>query len=137
MRFIVRGIVGLLLLTLTVGFVTIGVIRFMTADDTEESGRPGNAEERAFVVNVVILERVTAEPGITAYGEVRSWRTLELRTATGGRVVELSDSFRDGAAVEAGALLFAIDPAEARAGWPTPKWPCWTPAPKKSSPARP
>ncbi|NNG04611.1 MAG: HlyD family efflux transporter periplasmic adaptor subunit [Inquilinus sp.] len=115
MRFLVRGIVGLLLFALTAGFVAIGVIRFMSADDAEESGRPGDAQERAFVVNVSTLERVTAEPVITAYGEVRSWRTLELRAATGGRVVELSDGFRDGAAVAAGTLLFAIDPAEAQA----------------------
>ncbi len=115
MRFLVRGIAGLLLLALTIGFVAIGVIRFIGARDTDESGRPGAARERAFVVNVATLERVTAEPVITAYGEIRSWRTLELRAATAGRVVQLSDAFRDGAAVEAGTLLFAIDPAEARA----------------------
>ena len=116
MRFLVRGIVGLLLLALTLGFVAIGAFRLMDARDGEDSGRPGSAQERSFVVNVATLERVTAEPVITAYGEIRSWRTLELRAATAGRVVDLSDSFRDGAAVTADTLLFAIDPAEAQAG---------------------
>ena len=115
MRFLLRGIAGLLLLALTIGFIAIGVIRFVGARDSEEAGRPGSAQERSFVVNVATLERVTAEPVITAYGEIRSWRTLELRAATGGRIMDRSDGFRDGAAVEAGTLLFAIDPAEAQA----------------------
>ncbi len=115
MRFLVRGILGLLLLALTVGFVAIGVVRLMDARDSVESGRPGAAQERSFVVNVAALDRVTAEPVITAYGEIRSWRTLELRAATAGRIVDLSAGFRDGSAVTAGTLLFAIDPAEAQA----------------------
>ncbi len=115
MRFLVRGIVGLLLLALTIGFVAVGVVRLMDARESTESGRPGGAQERSYVVNVAVLEQVTAEPVITAYGELRSWRTLELRAATAGRVVDLSDGFRDGAAVAADTLLFAIDPAEAQA----------------------
>ena len=115
MRFLVRGIAGLLLLALTIGFVAIGAVRLMDARDSEEGGRPSGGEERSFVVNVATLERVTAAPVITAYGEIRSWRTLELRAATAGRVVNLSDGFRDGAAVTEGTLLFAIDPAEAQA----------------------
>ena len=115
MRFLVRGIVGLSLFALTVALVAIGVLRLMGARDGDETGRPGASQERAFVVNVATLERITADPVITAYGEVRSWRTLELRAATAGRIVALSDDFRDGAAVAAGALLFAIDPSEAEA----------------------
>ncbi len=115
MRFLIRGIVGLLMLAVTIGFVAVGALRLMEARDTVESGRPGGAQERSFVVNVAVLEGVTAEPVITAYGELRSWQTLELRAATAGRVVDLSEDFRDGAAVTAGTLLFAIDPAEAQA----------------------
>ncbi len=116
MRFLLRGLTSLLLLAVTVGFVAIGVARIMQARDVEEARQPDGARERTFVVNVATLERVTAEPVITAYGEILSWRTLELRAATVGRLVELSDAFRDGAAVDRGELLFAIDPAATQAG---------------------
>ncbi|MEO0999651.1 MAG: HlyD family efflux transporter periplasmic adaptor subunit, partial [Pseudomonadota bacterium] len=41
-------------------------------------------------------------------------RTLELRSAVAGELVELAPDFRRGGAVTAGDLLFRIDPADAR-----------------------
>lgn len=49
---------------------------------------------------------------ITAYGRLSSGRTLELRSALSGPLVELSPEFRDGGVVAAGDLLYRIDPAK-------------------------
>lgn len=114
MRFLVRGIAGFVLLATTAGLIAIGVLRLMEARDSGEHRRRG-PEERSFVVDVAALERTVAQPKIVAYGEIRSWRNLELRAAAGGRLVDISPVFRDGAAVAAGDLLFLIDPAEAAA----------------------
>ena len=53
-------------------------------------------------------------PVLTAFGEVRSRRRLELRAAAAGPIVELAPEFADGTAVEAGQLLVRIDPADAQ-----------------------
>jgi multidrug efflux pump subunit AcrA (membrane-fusion protein) len=54
-------------------------------------------------------------PVLTAFGEIRSRRTLELRAPAEGQVVELSPVFEDGGAVSAGDVLLRIDPADAEA----------------------
>jgi multidrug efflux pump subunit AcrA (membrane-fusion protein) len=53
-------------------------------------------------------------PDLDAFGEIASARRLELRAPRAGRLVELSPAFLDGGAVEAGELLFRLDPARAR-----------------------
>lgn len=72
------------------------------------------ARERVFAVNVVSAEVQTATPVLTTFGEIRSRRTLQLRAAGGGRIVQLADGFEDGAEVEEGTLLVRIDPADAQ-----------------------
>ncbi|PTV96457.1 biotin/lipoyl-binding protein [Rhodobacter aestuarii] len=73
---------------------------------------PGKTpRERAYSVTVAPLVAQEVTPIITAYGLVESGRSLELRSAVAGTVVELSPNFRDGGAVAAGELLFRIDPA--------------------------
>lgn len=114
MRFLIRGIAGFALLATTAGLIAVGVVRLMDAQDAGGDRRRG-PEERSFVVDVAALERTVAQPKIVAYGEIRSWRSLELRASAGGRLVDISPVFRDGAAVKAGDLLFLIDPAEAAA----------------------
>ena len=115
MRFLIRGIAGILMLAATAGMVVFGVLVLMEAREGDDGQRRRGGEERSFVVNVAVLEQTTAHPKIIAYGEIRSWRSLELRSSAGGRLVDISPVFRDGAAVAAGDLLFLIDPAEARA----------------------
>ena len=60
------------------------------------------------------LEFGTETPVLTAFGEVRSRRTLELRAPAEGTVIELAEGFEDGGAVTAGQTLLRIDPAEAQ-----------------------
>ena len=51
---------------------------------------------------------------LATFGEVKSRRTLELRSASGGRVIELSEQFVDGGEVNAGDVLVRIDPSNAQ-----------------------
>jgi multidrug efflux pump subunit AcrA (membrane-fusion protein) len=67
--------------------------------------------ERAYAVQVDTLKAESLVPVITAYGHLVSGRTLELRAAVAGPLVQLSEGFRDGGMVKAGEVLFAVDPA--------------------------
>lgn len=67
--------------------------------------------ERTYSVHVGTLSAESVVPVITAYGRLASGQTLELRSSVAGRLVELSENFRDGGAVAAGEVLFRIDPA--------------------------
>lgn len=115
MRFLIRGIAGILMVVATTGMIGYGVLVLMEAREDGGGHRRRAGGERSFIVNVAVLRETTAHPRIVAYGEIRSWRNLELRASAGGQLVEMSPVFRDGAAVAAGDLLFLIDPAEARA----------------------
>ncbi|MBT8408788.1 MAG: HlyD family efflux transporter periplasmic adaptor subunit, partial [Alphaproteobacteria bacterium] len=77
------------------------------------------ARERVFAANVVTIQPETIQPVLTTFGEVRSRRTLELRAASGGEVIWLSDKVEEGGSVEAGDVLVRIDPAEARSALDT------------------
>jgi RND family efflux transporter MFP subunit len=88
-----------------------GAVQERMADEP----RVPQARERVFAVDVVRASAGTETPVLTAFGEVQSRRTLELRAATGGRVISLSDSFVEGGHVSEGAVLVRIDPADAQA----------------------
>ncbi len=100
----------LALLALAVG-VVLGALRERMADD----GPAMPAAEPVVSANVLRVEAGRIVPLLTAYGEVRSVRTLELRAPQGGRVVELAPGFADGGFVTAGEVLLRLDPAEATA----------------------
>ena len=117
MRFAMRSLGGLMLAVLTLGLVALAVGTLRQAGQERDAaaggGRP--AEERVFAVNVATFEAVTARPVLTAWGDLRSARTLELRAEAGGTLIELAPGFRDGGSVAAGEVLYRIDPAEAEA----------------------
>lgn len=116
MRFFRRALVGLFLFALTVGLLAVAgnsIYGALQARWAEEGGaRP--ARERVFSAEVAALEFGTETPVLTAFGEVRSRRTLELRAPAEGTVIELAEGFEDGGAVAAGQTLLRIDPAEAQ-----------------------
>jgi multidrug efflux pump subunit AcrA (membrane-fusion protein) len=117
MRFLTRGLVGLVLAVLTLGLLVLAAGNFAAAlrERSEEGPRRAGGAERAFAVNAALLTPETVVPEITAYGTAVASRTLELRAAVGGTVVELAPGFRDGGRVVAGELMWRVDPAEARA----------------------
>jgi len=108
--------VGLFLTAATLGLLVWagvlvrGAVQERMADD--RAAPP--VRERTFAVNVVLAEPGVQTPVLESFGEIASRRTLELRAATGGRVVFLSDKFEDGGAVRTGDVLVRIDPADAQ-----------------------
>ncbi|MDM8164406.1 HlyD family efflux transporter periplasmic adaptor subunit [Roseovarius sp.] len=115
MRFLRQSLTGLLLLSLTLGLlVYAGQIVFSAVQERmADEPRVPERRERVFAVNVVEAREQTITPELTAYGEIQSRRTLEIRARTTGTLVTLADNFEEGGVVEAGQLLAQVDPADA------------------------
>ncbi|MDW4499772.1 efflux RND transporter periplasmic adaptor subunit [Sulfitobacter sp. D35] len=114
MRFLRQSMIGLFLAAATLGLLIYAVQIVASAVQTrlsEETAAPP-PRERVFTVNVVTAELTNIAPVLQSFGEVQSRRTLELRAAVAGRVVDLSESFEDGGRVRAGDVLMRIDPAD-------------------------
>ncbi len=112
MRFLIRGLSGLGLFALAATLVGAAALRFAAELRDDPAAETRADAERVVSVPVATLTRETVRPEIEAYGVVRSWRTLELRAPSPGRIVEIAESFRDGAEARAGDLLARIDPAD-------------------------
>lgn len=117
MRFLTRSLMGLFLFALTIALIGAAGFALKSASEARAAAaaRPMPARERVFAANVVALEFTRVTPELTAYGEIRATRSLELRAAAAGTVAEISADFEEGAEVAAGALLVRLDPAEAEA----------------------
>ena len=117
MRFLGRSLTALFLLALTAGLLAwAAAIVFAALEERrarDEGGPP--ARERILAANVVEAVPETIAPVLTAFGEIRARRVLELRAPVGGRVVELAPEMEDGGRVTAGQVLMRIDPAGAEA----------------------
>ncbi|TFL18771.1 efflux RND transporter periplasmic adaptor subunit [Jannaschia formosa] len=115
MRFLGRSLTALFLAALTLGLLAwAGQITYSAMQSDEEEGRGGPpARERVLAANVVTADPQEIVPVLTAFGEVRARRVLELRAPVGGRVVELAESFEEGGRVEAAQVLMRVDPASA------------------------
>ncbi|MEO0371472.1 MAG: HlyD family efflux transporter periplasmic adaptor subunit [Pseudomonadota bacterium] len=115
MRFLRQSLSGLFMLALCLGFLAYaghGMVTAFQERATAERATP-ERREREFVVAVVKAEPATVTPIMTAYGEVQSRRTLEVRAKSSGTLVELSETFENGGVVDAGELLAVIDPRDA------------------------
>lgn len=116
MRFLRQSLVGVFLASLTLalllyaGSLVFGAVQ--TRMSTEKG--PAVARERVFTVNIVTAQADTIVPVMQAFGQVQSRRTLELRTAVGGRILGLSEHFVEGGSVAQGDVLVRIDPANAQ-----------------------
>lgn len=119
MRFLTRSLTGLFLFAVTVGLIAVAAALLKSAIDIRMAPpTPGRAaEERSFSARVVTLEPGSIAPTLTAYGEVRSRRRLELRVAAAGQIVELAPDFESGREVLAGELLLRTDPADAQSAF--------------------
>lgn len=118
MRFMIRALSGLFLLSLTVGLLALAGYTVKSSIDERlaRESRPAVARERIFAANVVRIEPATIVPEMTAFGAIEARRSLELRAPAAGRILELAPNFEDGGTVRAGDLLLRLDPADAQAG---------------------
>lgn len=121
MRFLGRALIGLFLTACTIGlFAVAGYTTYgaLQARWSDEGGGPP-ARERVFAAEVAPIVLSDETPVLTAFGEIQSQRTLELRAPAQGPVVELAEGFVEGGAVTQGQLLLRIDPAEAQSALAT------------------
>ena len=116
MRFLRQCLVGVFLSAMTLGLLAYAaqMIGGAVQDRLSKEQRVRPAQERVFAVNVMRAKAGNETPVLETFGEVKSRRTLELRSAAAGRVIELSDQFVDGGTVSAGHVLVRIDPANAQ-----------------------
>ncbi len=116
MRFLRRSLTGVFLLAVTLALLVWAgeLVRGAVVARMNEEPSSFPQRERVLAVNVVTLEPQTIIPDLTVFGELRSQRTLDLRSATGGTVLSASDALVEGGTVQAGDLLLRIDPIEAQ-----------------------
>lgn len=97
------------------------VMERMIAAAPERTTRP--QPEISVPVQAMFASTGDQRPMVSLFGEVTAGRTVDIRPPASGEVVQVNPALSAGDRVEAGALLFAIDPfnaeialAEARAG---------------------
>lgn len=117
MRFLRQSLTGLFLAAATVGLLVYAGSMVFDALEKRMSreARAPQIRERVFAVNVVPAVPQTVRPELSAYGEVQSMRTLQIRAAVRGTVIALADGFAEGGLVKAGDVLVRIDPSDAEA----------------------
>lgn len=115
MRFLRRSLTGLFLLSLTLGLLAYAAVQVRDAVQVRMAQEPRSfpQRERVFAVNIVRAEFETITPVLTAFGQIESVRTLEIRAAAGGRVIEIAPEFVEGGTVTEGQMLVRIDPTDA------------------------
>jgi len=108
--------IGLFMAAVTLGLLVwaVQMVGGAVQERLADSPSAPPARERVFSVNVLTAQIGTQTPILTSFGEIASRRTLELRAADGGRVIELADGFEDGNDVQAGDVLVRLDPADAK-----------------------
>lgn len=98
-----HGLFALLILAL-------GVAVLLWLRATREVAVPEPPAEKVWPVQVVEVTVSDHQPAVTAFGEVVSGRTAELRPLVAGEVVALSPDMVEGGLVREGELLARIDP---------------------------
>ena len=90
MRFFRQALIGLTLLTLSVGILSYAgyLIKDALSERLGQEARVPQPRERTFAVNVVTAEPKAITPQLEAFGEIKSRRTLDLRLALGGLLRE-------------------------------------------------
>lgn len=116
MQFLRRSLIGIFLLAVTLSlFAWAGnTVRLAVQERMNAEPRTFPQRERVLSVNVVTVTPETIAPELTAFGELNSTNTFELRAVTSGTVLEMSPNFVEGGRVEAGELLVKIDPRDAQ-----------------------
>lgn len=114
MGFLTRGLFGLFLMFVMLCALGYGTFRIVEAMNKPQQAFRPRVTERSYSVNTSTFKSETIQPVTTAYGQIESWRTLEIRASSAGKLVEVLPVFRDGASVEADEVLVTIDPADAQ-----------------------
>jgi RND family efflux transporter MFP subunit len=116
MRFLRQSLAGLFLLAMTGALLVYAgsLVNGAVQARMSEEPAPSRSRERVFTVTVIPAEVVSVDPVLTAFGQIASARTLDLRAGAAGTIVEMSGGFVEGGQVRSGEVLLRIDPAEAK-----------------------
>jgi RND family efflux transporter MFP subunit len=116
MRFLRQSLIGLVLTALTLALLVYAgnLVRSAVQERLSRETKAPPTRERTFAVNLVQAQAGDVTPMLESFGQVQSRRTLELRAAVAGRVIEMADSFEDGGTVREGDVLVRVDPADAQ-----------------------
>ncbi|WP_197917428.1 efflux RND transporter periplasmic adaptor subunit [Thiosulfatihalobacter marinus] len=116
MRFLRQSLTGLFLLAATLAILVYAgqLVRESVEDRLAQANTAPPTRERVFTVSVVTAEPGRESPELVAFGQIQSRRNLEIRAASEGTIVELSENFEEGAEVRAGEVLVRVDPTKAR-----------------------
>ena len=111
MNFLLRSFLGLIILSITLGFLIFGSFVLIDAlkKRSEKSDNRRFQKERVFAVNVETLNKQIASPKILSYGEIYSKRMLEIRPLVSGRLDYVSEKFVEGGYVKSGDILFRLN----------------------------
>lgn len=117
MRFLTRSLIAAFLGAVALGLLGVAVLLVQTtlAERAARGSAEPMARERVFTARLVTVEPGEVAPILSAFGEVVSRRTLELRAPNAGRILDIAEGFEDGARVEAGQWLIRLDPADSLA----------------------
>ena len=117
MRFLRRSLVGVFLLAMTLALLAWAgnVVRGAVIERMAQEPRSFPQRERVFAVNVLEVTPETIAPTLTVFGELRSQRTLDLRSPVGGTVLMADAALTEGGEVAQGQTLLQIDPTDAQA----------------------
>ena len=96
MRFLRQALIGLVLMSMALGLLGYaGYLGYETYKEVQSrEARVPQARERVFTVNVRAAEPQTITPYLTAFGEVQSRRTLDLRMAAGARLLRFRQTLQ-------------------------------------------
>jgi multidrug efflux pump subunit AcrA (membrane-fusion protein) len=116
MKFFRHSLVGMGLAALALALLGLAVGTMLDArraDSIDNAGGPP-AQEAVVSVRVIPIQPQTLTPRMTAFGDIRARRTVQIRPASGGRVVWVSPDLVEGGIVDADAPLVRLDAASAR-----------------------
>jgi RND family efflux transporter MFP subunit len=108
---IIRRMAGWFQLLFVVAVVGAAILVSVSLQP-ESSNRVARSASDAVPVSVVLPEPVEFEPSVNLNGVVATRTRTNVVPQVGGRVVEVSPSFRPGASFAEGDVLFRIDPAD-------------------------
>ena len=116
MNFFKRASIFFVLFGLILIFIGYTVTSFISSSSEKDRRYSKNRKgaEREYTVFTDKITRTEEVPVIYSYGEVKSWRTLEIRAPVVGEISEVAKLFRDGSTVVKGDFLFSIEDTEYR-----------------------
>lgn len=115
MRFLRRSLAGVVILAVTLAILAMAGNMLRQAIESRSSNeRPSFGQrERVSTVDAVTVEAMTLQPELTVFGELRSRRTLSIRSVTSGTVIYADPVLADGGVVTKDQLILKIDPTDA------------------------